>query len=292
MPVKVKKVVEQEKKIKKSDEIKAVETDLKKVIKILNDINTDSDVKDDHAKANKTEDKPVEVLPGKVKKEIKVVEQDKKLKKPKQKITESKRTATIENSPAVVTNPVVSDSKPKVASSLHKTVYIKYDMNGKVLDDSNEKWTCVQDTKNGLMWEVKSKDDNMRKPDNLYSWFNPENKSLKGVTDGGRCMGDTDCDTHAYIKAMNQKNFCGHNDWRLPTREEMLGLVNFIDASDNVKINASYFPETLPSWYWTATSNKSHPEFAWYILFNNGVSLNDLKENPKHIRLVRKESSS
>ncbi len=60
------------------EEIKAVETDLKKVIKTLNDINTDSDVKDDHAKANKTEDKPVEVLPGKVKK---VVEHEKTIKK-------------------------------------------------------------------------------------------------------------------------------------------------------------------------------------------------------------------
>ena len=283
---KIEKVVEQIKKINKQGEIKAVETDLRKVIKTLNHINADSDVKDD-----KTEDKSVGVLPVKAKKEIKVVEQDKTIERSKQKLTESKQAATIENGP-VVEKPVVAISNTRVASSLNESVYIKYDMNGKELNDNNEKWTCVQDTKNGLMWEVKSKDDNMRKPDNLYSWFDPENKTLKGVTDGGRCMGDTDCDTHAYIKSMNQKNFCGHNDWRLPTREEMFGLVNFIDASDNVKINASYFPETLPSWYWTASSNVSHPEFAWYILFNNGVSLNDLKENPKHIRLVRDESSS
>ena len=36
--------------------------------------------------------------------------------------------------------------------------------------------------------------------------------------------------------------------------------------------------------------NESQPEYAWYVLFRNGVKLNDLKERPKHIRLVRSNS--
>ena len=177
-----------------------------------------------------------------------------------------------------------------VSQVVEKPVYIKRDINGNLVAGDNEQWACVKDTKNGLMWEVKSKHDSMRNPENLYSWFDPQDKNLPGVTDGGRCKGDADCDTNAYIEAMNQKNFCGHNDWRLPTREEMMGLVNYGDSK--VKIDTSYFPEALPSWYWTASSNESRPEFAWYVLFKNGRSLNDLKENPKHIRLVRSDSAS
>ena len=48
-----------------------------------------------------------------------------------------------------------------------------------------------------------------------------------------------------------------------------------------------YFPETRASWYWTSSENKSRDDVAWYVLFRNGLALNDLKERPKHIRLVR-----
>ena len=170
--------------------------------------------------------------------------------------------------------------------------YIKYDINGNEVADSLQQLSCVHDTRNGLIWEVKSKEDTMRRPDYLYSWFDPDNKGLKGTADGGRCKGGVDCDTSSYIEAINQKKLCGYDDWRLPTREEMMGLVSFDGGYKKVKIDTSYFPETLPSWYWTASSNQSRPEFAWYILFNNGIPLNDLKENPKHIRLVRNASSS
>jgi len=173
-----------------------------------------------------------------------------------------------------------------------KHAYVKYDINGRTVEDNNEQWSCVFDTESGLMWEVKSKDDTLRNPDNLYSWFNPDNTTLKGVTDGGRCKGGTACDTNAYIEAMNRQKFCGHDDWRLPTQEEMMGLVNYENSDSKIKIDTSYFPYALPSWYWTASSNKSRPEYAWYVLFKNGMSLNDLKENPKHVRLVRSQSSS
>lgn len=257
-------------------EIKEVETDLRKVIKNLNAINRNPDLKEDHVEVKKIEPKIVPIVSAPI------AVKPKKVKKQPEKV------AVVVKEP-VVAAPVIT----KVVSQIiEKPSYVKYDINGKSLDDSDEQWTCVQDTKNSLMWEVKSKDDDLRKPDNLYSWFDPEDKALPGVTDGGRCKGDADCDTNAYIEAMNQQNFCGHNDWRLPTREEMMRLVSYGKGADKVRIDTSYFPEALPSWYWTASSNKSRPEFAWYVLFKNGISLNDLKENPKHIRLVRSESSS
>lgn len=183
--------------------------------------------------------------------------------------------------------PVISSAEAVIAAAETKTPYNKYDANGNLLDNESEQWACIHDTSNDLMWEVKSKDDTLRNSSNLYSWFDPDNKKLKGKPDGGRCEGGTECDTNAYVQAMNEKNFCGHNDWHLPTRVEMQTLVYFNDQNDPVKINKQYFPETVPSWYWTASENEESDDFAWYVLFRNGVALNDLKERPKHIRLVR-----
>ena len=183
-----------------------------------------------------------------------------------------------------ISEPIIKSTAIKIEE---KTVYKKYDIDGNLVETETEQWACIHDTSNNLMWEVKSKNDNLRNPNNLYSWFDPTNKNLKGKADGGRCKGDTDCDTNAYVQAMNEKNFCGYNDWHLPTRVEMQTLVQLNKQNDPVKIDKQYFPETLPSWYWTASENNEKNNFAWYVLFRSGIALNDLKERPKHIRLVR-----
>ena len=279
------------------DDLKAVNTDLSKVRKSLNEINSNSDLEDNHVEAKNVESKPVVVPPAPV-----VLKNHKENIKPKQKITENKKVVLIEKSPVVTLVPVSSDDesiqsieKPAdeviIAADI-KPAYIKYDAKGNLLEDNNEQWTCVFDTNTGLMWEVKSEEDAMRNSENLYSWYNPDkkalnNKALKGVTDGGRCKGDTDCDTNAYVQEMNKRNYCGHNDWHLPSREEMQTLVDLKNEKAKVKINKQYFPQTMPSWYWTSSDENNKDDFAWYVLFRNGVALSDLKERPKHIRLVR-----
>lgn len=256
-------------------EIKEVETDLRKVIKDLNAINRNPDLKEDHVEVKKIEPKIVPVVPAPV------AVKPKKIKKQPEKI------ALKVEKPVIV--PAVTVKA--VSQVIDKPVYIKHDTNGSSLDDNNEQWTCVQDTATGLMWEVKSESDAMRKPDNLYSWFDPETRAIKGKPDGGRCKGDADCDTHAYIEAMNKQNFCGHNDWRLPTREQMQTLVDFEGGDVNTKIDNQYFPRTMPSWYWTSSEHDKKNDYAWYVLFRNGHALSDLKERPKHIRLVRATST-
>jgi hypothetical protein len=302
------------------DDLKAVNDDLNKVRESLNDINSNSELTDDHVEAikveaikeevkkveakaaevKKLESKPavVPVVPVVTKPAPVVVKKDKENIKPKQKISENKKVELMEKSPVVVIPvPVSSDSvtnqsieKPAdeviIAADI-EPAYIKYDINGKSLEDNNEQWTCVHDAKNGLMWEVKSKDNTMRNSENLYSWYNPERKTLQGEADGGRCKGDADCDTHSYIQEMNKQNYCGHNDWHLPTREQMQTLVNFEGGDIKTKINNQYFPRTMPSWYWTSSEHNKKNDYAWYVLFRNGHALSDLKERPKHVRLVR-----
>jgi len=280
------------------DDIKAVNTDLKKVFTDLKAVSKESNGNEQPIKAKKTEIKSVPVVSEPVK-----VTSGKEKIKTKQIITVEKKTALEEKKSVEISDPVPVDKSDVVSQHSVESAeeditvrttqpdYIKYDVNGNRVDESSEKWVCVQDTTSGLMWEVKTNDNSLRNTNNLYTWFDP-NTVLKGKPDGGRCKGEAACDTSSYIQAMNKQNFCGHDDWRLPTREEMMRLVNYGNIVNNVKIDTRYFPETLPSWYWTASTNNSRPDFAWYVLFKNGIPLNDLKEHPKHIRLVRNEPSS
>ena len=273
-------VIEPASSLNKLDEVKA---ELNKVIDELDEINEHTKLKENPIVIEKTAVKPVLVAPVVLKPKTVEVKPA-----PKKALVITKAAPVI--LPAIVQ--VEVPEEVQIIAKEIKPAYIKYSITGETVESKAEQWNCVYDTKNGLMWEVKSKSDKLRNSENLYSWFNPEFSTVKGVSDGGRCKGDINCDTNSYIEEMNQQKYCGHNDWRLPTREEMLGLINYGNGTNETKINTEYFPETLPSWYWTSSSNESHPEFAWYVLFKNGMPLNDLKENPKHIRLVRSESSS
>ena len=156
-----------------------------------------------------------------------------------------------------------------------------------MLDDHEARWECVEDRGNKLVWEVKKNDGSIRDRDYSYSWFSEINGEKIGVSDGGRCKGGVSCDTASYARAMNEQKLCGYSDWRLPTREELETLVEYTDNPKEATINKTYFPEAIPSWYWTSSENPQREGYAWYVLFRNGVALNDLKERPKHIRLVR-----
>ncbi len=180
----------------------------------------------------------------------------------------------------------------RVAQQVINSGYHKLGANGQALPASATEWACVQDRATGLVWEVKTDDNSLRDRDNFYTWYDPEaerNHGEAGDRNGGRCKGKADCDTQAYVQAINQQQLCGFSDWRLPSRDEMLSLVVGVNTmkTSAARIDTEYFPQAVASWYWTATSNPNKPEYAWFVLFRNGVALNALKHQPKHVRLVR-----
>jgi len=271
-------------------QIKETEADLRKVVNDLNEINNKPDLNEEvDTKKAFSETIVVPSLPAAFKKEQQAT-------RPNRVDTIKKKTKTAATVPSVTAAvPVVQTSEVEVktdtVSDEFKQGYIKHDIQGSSLDDNADQWSCVHDTSTGLMWEVKSENDDMRKSSYLYSWYNPVGQNIKGKADGGRCKGGIACDTYSYVQEMNRKNYCGHSDWRLPTREQMQTLVNFENAGNKSKIDNKYFPETIPSWYWTSTENNNRHDYAWYVLFRNGHALSDLKERPKHIRLVRETNT-
>lgn len=189
--------------------------------------------------------------------------------------------------PATTINQGIKTDIDTSIATIAGSGFVKIANTGEVLDDDANQWECVEDKHNNLVWEVKKDDNSIRDKDFSYTWLHNINGTRKGTSNGGRCKGGVSCDTSSYVRAINEQKLCNYTDWRLPTRNELETLVEYNNNPREATINNAYFPQAIPSWYWTATENPQREDFAWYVLFKNGIALNDLKERPKHIRLVR-----
>ena len=199
-------------------------------------------------------------------------------------------TVALAAEPETVTRDAKKDIKSEASAALEavaETNFVKISDSGEALADNEASWDCVEDQQKKLIWEVKKNNGGIRDKDYTYSWLHTIDDKINGTGNGGRCKGGVNCDTSSYVRAMNEQKLCGYSDWRLPTRQEMETLVDYSTTPQHATINRTYFPEAVPSWYWTASENPQRENYAWYVLFRNGIALNDLKERPKHIRLVR-----
>ena len=129
-----------------------------------------------------------------------------------------------------------------------------------------EPWACVRDEVTGLTWEVKTSAAPADRHDTSYSfsWYDPYGVSgsdTRGLEDGGECFDSDRCDTAKYAEDVNASGFCGFSDWRLPTRTELLSIMNFgadydppVSGWKAVFIDTMYFPNTtLERSYWTSS---------------------------------------
>lgn len=92
---------------------------------------------------------------------------------------------------------------------------------------------CVYDLVTGLTWEQKT-DSGLQANSHKYSWYNGTlGKEISRLDEGKAkadtiCKGSLDkCNTEVYLKTLNDMNYCGHNDWRLPTQQELVGIRDF-----------------------------------------------------------------
>jgi hypothetical protein len=163
-----------------------------------------------------------------------------------------------------------------------------------VLGSGSNDWACTKDNKTGLIWEVKTTDGGVRDWNNRYSWYDPnasKNGGDAGTQNGGICKG-SQCDTYAFTNAVNAKSLCGKNDWRMPTIEELKGLVTTTPTVNQLLnaqlyIDATYFPNTD---YWSSSPVASSSYGAWLVYFRNGSSDGRSKGDGLNIRLVREET--
>jgi len=89
-----------------------------------------------------------------------------------------------------------------------------------------------------------------------------------------------------WINNLNKRSFAGFNDWRLPTLEEAMTLMERAPNSAGLYIDP-IFNSKRRSWMWTA--DRGEAESAWYVNFNYGYSrLNRIKSGNNYVRAVRR----
>lgn len=162
---------------------------------------------------------------------------------------------------------------------------------GQVVDDEDAGHHCVFDQRTNLLWEVKQEQDGAHRFDATYSWYSEDpvqHMSEPGVQDGGNCNLER-CDTSALVEAVNEAGLCGHRDWRMPQREELLTLGDYQLIESGIVLDPAFFPHALPAEYWTASTFRLYPQSAWIVSAANGLDRGERKNEARLARLVRGE---
>lgn len=127
--------------------------------------------------------------------------------------------------------------------------------------------SVLTDDNTGLMWQ--QQDDG-----NTYTWY-----QASGTYD------------EMYNPA--SENVCGnlvvsgYSDWRLPTKNELISIVDYAIPFLSETIKTTYFPDTKPSGYWSSTVYDNYPGYAWAVYFNDGGVYSNSKYYDVYVRCVR-----
>ena len=138
---------------------------------------------------------------------------------------------------------------------------------------------CVMDNVTGLMWEIKTIDGGLRDKNKTYT-------NYSATYDPSGQYG-TATDASGFVTAVNATNLCGFSDWRLPTADELQSIVDYSVTSPSPTLDTNWFPNTLQSNYWSATSYVGNSMLGWFDNFLGGNVGYYLRSTSYYVRLVR-----
>jgi hypothetical protein len=98
-------------------------------------------------------------------------------------------------------------------------------------------------------------------------------------------VGDSELNHADATKACADLKLAGHSDWRLPTRAELLTLVD--DTRHQPAIDVGAFPSCKSGWYWSATAAAWNAACAWLVHFDHGAAYDANRSSKAFVRAVR-----
>jgi hypothetical protein len=164
--------------------------------------------------------------------------------------------------------------------------FTKISSTGHTLSASSTNWDCVKDNTTGLTWEVKTTDGGLRDMNNSYGAYNgnPTDDPSGYIFYQIYLQSGIPYDTYSYTLAVNKVGLCGKKDWRLPTVQELVSIVDY--GVYDPSIDTTYFPNTAHSDYYASNyhADPTQPHTLWCVYFDNGSIGQSCYS---HIRLVR-----
>jgi hypothetical protein len=150
-------------------------------------------------------------------------------------------------------------------------------------------WACTRDNASGLLWEVKTTDHSGLR-DMTKTYTNYDDPTQAQIYNGGSPINPTQAEIDAasnsigLVNEVNATALCGYTDWRMPTKEELLGLVT---GSTAPTIDATFFPNTPSSYFWSGSPYASNSYYEWCVFFYFGGVHDSLRYFDNQVRLVR-----
>ena len=142
----------------------------------------------------------------------------------------------------------------------------------------------VLDTRTGRMWEKKTTTvgsganlSDLHDVDNTYTWC----AATGDATAGTSCQGNTT----SWITQVNAEAFAGFTDWRVPTRDELAGILLAAFPCGTSPCIDPVFGPTASSFYWSGTA--ANAINAWDVNFSDGDVFPNDKINTFRVRAVR-----
>ncbi len=148
----------------------------------------------------------------------------------------------------------------------------KIGQQGELLTFDAPHWAAAIDKKTQLMWAINpSKTANFPNPSERMNWD----------------------DAMAWAEYVNTQGWCGFNDWRLPTIDELKTLLTK-DKQPTLHLNQvifndieDYDDDMIYHYVWSSSPVAHGSSSAWIVPFNNGLDYSNNKYYYYYVRLVR-----
>ncbi len=158
--------------------------------------------------------------------------------------------------------------------------------------------SCVKDNVTGLIWEGKKGIEpyDIRGVNRSFTNFDSSTVPQKYYWNGYDLIKEPPSEDEikhtsnsiGYVNAINEMALCGFKDWRLPTREELLTLMDYSKTGSQLTIDTTWFPNTRVGLYWTSTPVFGNSFDGWHIQSNSGWAYDfSSRQSRTGVRLVR-----
>ena len=186
---------------------------------------------------------------------------------------------------------VVSNSAGNATSNSATLTVNRYSLVANASGGTYARTECVKDNSTGLIWEGKTASPaTSRLGTSAYTNYDSTSSAQKYNAGNGTFVNPTQAEIDAstnsigYRNSVRTSNLCGYNDWRLPTNEELEGI---LASSGSPRIDTAWFPNTQDGYYWSSSPYMGYSNSAWDVSFNNGDVNGSSRNVYLRVRLVR-----